>query len=70
MNCTYIVKDFKANKTLGAFPTEAEAEKLANKSIQQGVYTTIECHDRDGSLIFSSNELNWVGDNGNWNTNA
>lgn len=60
---------------LGKFSSESQATEVAQRYSDNGVYVSVECYDNDTTsrllnFVFSSNETNWIGRNGNWNTNA
>jgi hypothetical protein len=55
--------------------TEARAFEFGRRLVERGIYNTVRCTERiPGTIaryqtVWSSNEHNWLGSNGHWNTN-
>jgi hypothetical protein len=69
----YIVTNRYGDR-FGKFTTEELARQMAQRLTDQGIYSIVECYDNDTrykltNFVFASNETNWVGENGQWNTN-
>lgn len=70
----YIVTDYKKDVRIGKFDNEQQAQELAKRYADNGVYVIVRCYENNttnklANLVYSSNEQNWRGVNGNWNTN-
>ena len=68
----YLISDNRG-VDYGEYATEAEAVTQGRKLADGGTYTKITKYDARPAtvrtLVWSSNEHNWLGVNGQWNTN-